>query len=344
MLQTEEPRITRFDDDPTPDESETQGATFEQPLDLEILAARPAKNLVTTDRPYAYLVEPERTADGSIEDVATIFLTNRECPFRCLMCDLWKNTTDQRVPTGAIPAQIDFAFERLSPAQHIKLYNSGNFFDAQAIPREDWPAIARRVSGMKTVIVENHPKLCSDAVVRFRDLINTSLEVAIGLETAHPRVLAALNKQMTLDDFCRAAEFLRRHDIALRCFVLLRPPFLSEREGIDWALRTIEFAFAYGAKCCAVIPTRAGNGIMDRLSRRGQFSPPTLQSLEFVLETAVTTWRDRRLFADLWNVEQLSECDQCGQRRVDRLRQMNLHQTPFPPIDCDCHGKAVSDG
>lgn len=56
--------------------------------DREILAARPAKNAVDPHTPYAYLVEPECSAGRSVEDVATIFLTNRECPFKCLYCDL----------------------------------------------------------------------------------------------------------------------------------------------------------------------------------------------------------------------------------------------------------------
>ena len=94
--------------------------------------------------------------------MATLFLTNRECPFRCLMCDLWKHTLEETVPVGAIPAQIDFALERLPPAKHIKLYNSGNFFDPQAIPREDYAEIARRVRSFDTLIVENHPRLCGD--------------------------------------------------------------------------------------------------------------------------------------------------------------------------------------
>ena len=117
------------------------------PSESEVFAARGPKNRVDPQLPWAALVEPERTASGQIVEVATIFLTNRECPFRCLMCDLWKNTTDEPVPAGAIPAQIDHALARLPPAQHIKLYNSGNFFDPLAIPpgdhARDCPAGAR---------------------------------------------------------------------------------------------------------------------------------------------------------------------------------------------------------
>jgi radical SAM enzyme (TIGR01210 family) len=303
--------------------------------DAEILAARPAKTAVDPFRPYAYLVEPERTAAGEVEEVATLFLTNRECPFRCLMCDLWRNTTDASVPPGAIPQQIDFALARLPPAAHIKLYNSGNFFDAKAIPRDDLPAIAERVRGFRTVIVENHPRLCSDACVRFRDQIGTTLEVALGLETIHPDVLPALNKQMTLEDFERATHFLIENAIQVRTFVLLRPPFLDEAEGLDWAVRSVEYAFSLGIGCCSVIPTRAGNGMMERLQEQGFFTPPQFRSLERALEAGIGMGQGR-VFVDLWDVERQVPCPTCGPARIERLRRMNLTQTILPTIECDC--------
>ena len=303
--------------------------------DRDILQARPAKQTVDPQRPYAFLVEPECAASGEVVDVATVFLTNRECPFRCLMCDLWKNTTVEIVPPGAIPSQIDYALQRLPPAQHIKLYNSGNFFDAQAIPPGDHAPIIERVRGFKTVIVENHPKLCTDQCVRFRDRLGTHLEVAIGLETIHPDVLQALNKRMTLDDFDRAVRFLVGHGIAVRAFILLRPPFLTEDEGVEWAIRSIDHAFRTGVGCCSVIPTRAGNGIMEQLEQQGHFAPPALRSLERVAEAGLRLGQ-RRVFVDLWDAEKFASCAGCGPTRIERLRQMNLTQTIPPPVACTC--------
>lgn len=303
--------------------------------DPEIVAARPQRNAVDPRRPYAFLVEPEHTPDGRVEDVATIFLTNRECPFRCLFCDLWKNTTEERVPLGAIPEQIDHALSRLPPALHVKLYNSGNFFDRQAIPPEDHAAIAARVAGFRTVIVENHPRLCGDDVPRFRDRLNGELEVALGLETVHPNILPLLNKRMTLDDYARAVDLLLSQRVHVRTFILLRPPFLEEEEGIDWALRSLEYAFAQGARCCAVIPTRGGSGIMQRLEEHGSFTPPRLTSLEMVLEEGLRRKRGR-VFVDLWDAERLAACPDCAAERIERLRRMNLTQCLLPRVSCAC--------
>ncbi len=303
-----------------------------------ILAQRGPKHARDHTKPYAFLVEPECNAAGGVEDVATVFLTNRECPFRCLMCDLWQNTTDQPVPVGAIPAQIDYAFAQLPAlrsARHIKLYNSGNFFDAQAIPPDDLPAIVQRVHGFETVIVENHPKLCGPKCIEFRDALGTQLEIAVGLETVHPKVLPLLNKQMTTDDFRRAVEFLLAHDIRVRTFILLRPPFLSEDEGLEWAVKSTEFAFDCGVSCCAIIPTRAGNGMMERLQTGGHFSPPKFSSLEAALEAGLGMNRGR-VFADIWDAERFLPCDACRVARIERMNRMNLNQRLFPPVSCHC--------
>lgn len=307
--------------------------------DAAILTARPARNRVDAWRPYAFHVEPERSATGQIQQAATIFLTSSECPFRCLMCDLWKNTIEGPVPAGAIPAQIDYALDRLPPADVVKLYNSGNFFDRRAVPESDWPAIADRVRRFQTVIVENHPRLCGDGCLRFRDVLRTHLEVALGLETIHPEVLPALHKRMTVEDFDRAAGFLVEADIGVRAFVLVRPPFLSDEEGVEWAVRSVEHAFDAGASCCALIPVRGGNGIMEALAAGQRFAPPTLAAFERAFDQSLELRRGR-VFADLWDVERLARCPGCAAARIERLSQMNLMQVVLPRVPCDCGARA----
>ncbi len=300
----------------------------------EIVSARGPKNAVDPTRPYAFLVEDERSASGLIEPVATLFLTNRECPFHCLYCDLWKNTTDETLAAGLIPQQIGFALSQLPPAKHIKLYNSGNFFDPHAIPVEDHPRIGELVQGFQTVIVENHPRLTDSRAVEFRKRLPGEFEVALGLETVHPDVLPRLNKGMTLDDFDRAAGFLREYEIEVRAFILLRPPYLSEEQGVEWALRSIEHAFAKGARVCCVIPTRDGNGIMEQLTRQGHSTPPQLSSLEQVLETALG-FGQGRMFVDLWDARRFATCADCAEARIERLQRMNLSQQFEPRVVCD---------
>ncbi len=293
-------------------------------------------------RPYAFLVEPECSADGSPVDIATIFLTNRECPWRCVMCDLWKNTLETSVPTGAIPAQIRYALERLPPAQQIKLYNSGSFFDGRAIPRSDYRAIAGCVDAFENVIVECHPALIGQRALEFRDLLAGRLEVAMGLETAHPEVLMRLNKGMTLEQFAVAAGFLGRHEVPWRAFILIQPPFLHPDLSLEWAERSLEWAFDHGAGAATLIPTRAATDQMNQLEREGSFTPPRLSVAEAAFESGLMRKRGR-VFLDLWDMERNMkgrECGDCFDRRCARLGRMNLSQLWEPAVACSsCEGR-----
>jgi len=162
------------------------------------------------------------------------------------MCDLWKNTTDEPVPVGAITDQIEWALNQLPHVKHLKLYNSGSFFDGKAIPEEDYERIASLVSNFETVIVESHPRLINEKCLLFRNMLKPELQIAMGLETVNSEILLKLNKRMTLEDFKNSVSYLKQHGISSRAFVLLRPPFLTESEGIYWAERSIDYAFSAG--------------------------------------------------------------------------------------------------
>lgn len=276
-------------------------------------------------RPYRYLAEDECSPDGAAVAVNTVFLTNRRCPWNCVMCDLWKNTLAETVPTGAIPEQIDFALSQLPPARCIKLYNSGSFFDLRAIPVEDYPAIAHRLTTYERVIVESHPALIGDNCFRFRDLIAGQLEVAMGLETVQPDVLPRLNKGMTLEQFSDAASLLGRNAVDLRAFILVKPPFTKEEDALYWAQRSLDFAFDCGATAASLIPTRGD-------------APPRIATLEAAIEYGLQLNRIR-VFADLWDLERFSTCAACFAGRAQRLREMNLSQKFRDPVECSACGE-----
>ena len=310
--------------------------------DRFVLARRAEHSPPDPWRHQGVLVEDERDERGQPARVATVFLTGRECRWRCAMCDLWRHTIPGDTPAGAISAQLDQLLVDLRNAggrapTRIKLFNASSFFDAGAVPEEDYPGIAERVSSFDRVIVESHPALAGGRVDRFQRAIRGSLEVAMGLETVHPGALERLNKRMTLDQFARAADSLLGRGVAVRAFVLVSPPFVPREEQDEWLVRSVSFAFGQGATVVSLIPTRAGNGSMEALAAEGHFTSPTLSDLERSLDLGLGHSRER-VFADLWDLERFAECRECLGARAERLRLINLEQRTRPHHDCAACG------
>lgn len=282
------------------------------------------------------MLERERMEEGHLADVATIFLTNRECPWKCVMCDLWRNTAP--AVKRSIPTQIAVALQELNPVTQpevLKLYNSGSFFDVGAIPKSDWKAIAHLCRNFQRAIVECHPRLVNERVLEFASMIGCNLEVAIGLETCHPEALVKINKRITVPDFQTATTFLRNNGISVRTFLLVGVPFIAEHEQVIWIDRSIDTAFNAGANVVSLIPTRTGNGALDQLRTLGEFHEPTIQALESAQELALLK-NAGLVFTDTWDAERFCRCEQCAPARIDRLIQMNHSQQVIPRVECAC--------
>jgi len=250
--------------------------------DVVVVDLRPARHTRDPWSAPEILIEDEETLGGRTSTL-TVFLVGRECPWRCVMCDLWTQTTLADTPVGAVPAQIRSACARVDAESrvisHIKLYNAGSFFDPRAVPETDYRSIAVQLRRFQRVIVECHPALVGPRVDRFIDAMReecpgTSLEVAMGLETTHPEALASLNKRMDVEQFVEAADYLRTRRIALRVFLLVWPPFIPAAEQDHWLLASLDVALACGAAVISLIPTRGGNGAMEALSAVGLFQAP----------------------------------------------------------------------
>ena len=198
---------------------------------------------------------------------------------------------------------------------------------------EDLPRIAALAQPFSAVTVESHANTVGPLTVEFAELLAAKLEVAIGLETIHPLAAEHLNKRLEVSRFDRAAAFLAEHEWDLRVFVLLGVPYVPDEDSIEWTFRSAEYAAACGAKRIALIPVRGGNGEMERLEALGYFTPPTLVQLESALERCLKL-APALVSADLWDVERLPACGTCRERRIHRLRQMNLSGRFEPPVTC----------
>jgi len=339
-----------------------------------ILSLRPHGVRQTTFhyKPSDYFEEEEVISPGFGSKALAIILQARECPWVCVMCDLWRGTRESTLPQNSITRQIEFVYKNLGylsgnscemlkkrtwyagfsreirnhPTRIIKLYNAGSFFDAASIPPEEYYTIAQRVVGFDRVIVECHPKLVGNRILDFLECLKKAvdetglseppkLEVGMGLEVADDRVLALLNKKMNCADFERACNFLRKHGIDVRAFILANPPFITQDYFVELAMKSAKFAFDCGVNRVVFIPTRAKNGAMEFLEKNGYFSRISIGTLESILEHAVKLKRGIAV-VDTWEIEGGVDeiCKSCFGHRVKRLTDIGFAQKPMPRVHC----------
>ena len=206
-------------------------------------------------------------------------------------------------PRGAIPAQIDAA-RAGAPARrrHRRAGSSSTTPAASSIRGRCRPSRLRRHrrrrSPVRTRRSSSHirrssVRASSDCSTRCRAASGggraAQLEVAMGLETAHPDALERLNKRMTLDGFsarpARSLDARRRAACVPADLAAVRGP---RGAGLPGCCAPSIAAIDCGASVVSLVPTRAGNGAIEALAAAGGFAPPTLEDIERSLALALS--------------------------------------------------------
>jgi archaeosine synthase beta-subunit len=297
----------------------------------KILEFRGPKRLPSDHATPYVTTELEPGPNGRAQSATTVFLTGKECPFRCMMCDLWKYTTDHATPAGSLVDQLAAVLPEIQHRDTIKLYNASNFFDPQAVPTSDLPVLARMVADFHTVVVENHPKLVGPAASEFAAQLNGRLQIALGLETADDSLLQQLNKKMQVADYDQACRRLKKGGLQVRTFVLLPAPGVPRAAMRSHTLATVRHALEQGSDVTSLIPLRGGNGVMDHLIASGQVLLPDVDVLIDTFTEAVrlgrTTGSGQAVLLDLWDLEKFARPGLDVATLRHQLQAINLSQS-----------------
>ncbi|MCS4540911.1 MAG: hypothetical protein HY929_01100 [Euryarchaeota archaeon] len=295
---------------------------------------RTQKNTRPVSEPVAYWVENEVLYDKRSHPVGTIILNTKECPYACTMCGYWKDSLDFTPSHEALIDQVKFALGKLREIDAIKIYNSGSFFDDEAVPPAVRNEIANLVKDIKLVTVESRWNYISDQAIDFANKLNGALEVAIGLEVADNKKLAQINKKMTCKTFKKTVTFLEGNGIYVKAYMLVKPPFTTEKQAFLLGRQTIDFAFDCGIYTLSILPTAVMDGFIDHLAQTEFFKPPNLWTVYKLVQYALQK-RFERVLVDTSDLEQLVKCKNCAEIFKRSFSFMNQRQILLE-FDCAC--------
>lgn len=276
--------------------------------------------------------------DGKIVNSMVIILRTKGCKWAhisgCSMCGYFKETYDAGY--DEIKKQIDMAYENYENEEIIKFFTSGSFLDGEEIPKELQTYALKKFSKAKKIIIESRPEFIDGL-----KYLEGNIEVAMGLESANDKVLEySINKGFNFKKWFEAAKIVKKYGKKLRVYILIKPPFLNEKDAIMDAINSVKKVKDI-ADTISFNPTSIhGKTIVEQLWKRGLYRPPWLWSIiEIIKET-------RKIYDGFIKCDVVAggrergahNCGKCDKKILAAIKEFNLKQDEkiFNGLDCIC--------
>jgi archaeosine synthase beta-subunit len=281
-----------------------------------------------------------------------VLLKTRGCSTpTCTMCPLPNEALlEQNLPSSAeLIQQVRVALADLGGSQMLTLYNNGNFFADKEISPEARQGIYREcaASSLQAVMVESLPQFMTDEKLReASQLLNgKKLVVAIGLQSANSMVRElCINTICTQEAFESATKRMKNYDIRAKFFLMVKPPFLDEKEGIEDAIFSVSYLAEQGIYDPILCPLRVSpNTVVASLAKQGLYRPPNLWSVIKIVKAVSSFSRPRIALTNVDATRNAESncpigCSLCTEKLVEKLERWNqtFDISLLDNLDCSC--------
>ncbi len=293
----------------------------------------------------------EEVIDGEAHRALTVILRTRGCTWAirggCSMCGYVNDSFVKNITADHLVRQFETALAQFADHTVIKLYTSGSFLDGTEVPVEAQQRILdlvpEQVVRFQSEAQAHH--VTEERLSDLRDRLPEGCQFAlgIGMEASTPEVLEfSVNNEFTIEDFHQASEVARGFDTLLKCYVLVKPPFLTEREAIEEAVATARRVSGSPAlEAMSFNPVSVHkNTLVEELFDAGEYSPPWLWSVVEVLDR-VSGFAQVQTHSDVVAGGQPRGAHNCGVCDEGVLRAIDAHKKTgdagvFDRVGCEC--------
>lgn len=311
---------------------------------------RPAPASPTDARHYVNLwTEAEALGSDRVKALVLIMRT-RGCYWAdtkgCSMCGYARDTLGRSATPDEIREQVRRALREYHDEPYVKIYTSGSFFDVREVPEEVRAEVGAAFKGRaRRLLVETLPEFVTpESVGGLKEAFGGELEVAMGLESTQNEVLRrAINKGSDAEEYLAAAGRARAAGARAKGYLLLKPPYLTEREAVEDVVLSVGKAAPH-FDTLSINPVHLQGGtVVEHLYRRGLYRPPWLWSLvEAMVRGKASTPEGVRLVSfptSGGNERGVHNCLTCDRGVLDAVVEASLSQdfTPLahlPPCAC----------
>lgn len=191
------------------------------------------------------------------------------------------------------PQVWEAAHKEGKPIEWLRINQEGNYINPKEMNISSQVMILRlatHIKGIRKITIESRPQYITEQTASLLAEIfkNTAIELEIGMGVEAENDIVrnvCINKQESKIDFVRAVTTLRKYGIKALAYIIIKPPFLTEKEAIDEAVATAHFAKDIGFSRISLEPmTIHPYTLVDALSQTSDYKTPWLWSVVEVVK------------------------------------------------------------
>ncbi|MDG6243401.1 MAG: archaeosine biosynthesis radical SAM protein RaSEA [Methanolobus sp.] len=305
-----------------------------------------------SDEPCAVWTGKDLLENEQIDTITIIFKTSG-CWWGkaggCTMCGYVYDSAQTCPSDDDLLAQLKRAMKKAAGFESfmVKIFTSGSFLDTKEIPIEVRHKVLSELDNderIVKVLAETRPEFVTAENVKDCTgiLRNTAFEVAMGLETSSDLIRRqSINKGFSFKDFTDAASIARLNGVTVKSYLMLKPPFISEKDALEDIVTTVRDAAKYSDTFSINLCNVQRGTFVEYLWERRQYRPPWLWSIVDILKRAKAEFPDMVITSDpvgAGSKRGPHNCRECSHAVADAIRLFSLTQdiSCLEQLTCDC--------
>jgi radical SAM enzyme (TIGR01210 family) len=312
--------------------------------DLRNIISKIRKRNIKPNNPREYIsswVEKD-VLEEEVVDAFVMILRTSGCSWAsdcgCSMCGYTNDAVINKVEDFDLLHQFDSVMQNYSNEKIVKVFTSGSFFDESEISNTMQDKILKNLSEKtQKIIIESRPEF-----IRSERLAGKKkLEIALGLESANDFVLRnSINKGFGFKDYEKAVKIILDNNLKIKTYLLIKPPFLTEKEAISDAVDSAQKIVKY-TQTISFNPVNIQKfTLVERLWRNGEYRPPWLWSVVAILKQSSKLKGIRFMSSPTAGGTKRGahNCGACDKEILKNIEEFSHTQNPsyLEDIDCDC--------
>lgn len=307
------------------------------------------------DNPISFWFSKE-LFNNKIYDNLTIILNTIGCFWAksggCSMCGYINDSSNNKLSSLNIINQIKKVLNNIDKKYNqinLKIFTSGSFFDTREIPLDARNKILEILNiddRINKLSIETRPEFISEKLVQdIKKIYQKKLEFSYGLETISDTIrIESINKGFLFLDFLNACNIAKKYNIYNKVYLLLKPPFLSEKESIKDIINSINTIHNI-VDIISINPCNIQkNTFVEKLWKNKEYDNPWLWSLITILIECKKKYPNLIIISEptgIGSKRGISNRCQCDLLISKKLKEYSLSQdiNILEKLNCKCKYK-----